>query len=200
MKLKIFIVLVLSGNIKCFAQDFNAQITAFRKNYTEDFLMDKSSPLKKEYLQYLRFYDADSTYSVTAKETLVNNAQPFIMPVFSGTGREYVQYAKLDFTLKGKTMQLTVYRNIALSKLPQFNDYLFLPFTDETNGKESYGGGRYIDIREGDFKNGIIIIDFNKAYNPYCAFSNGYACPKPPAENMLPIAVEAGEKMFAKAH
>ena len=68
------------------------------------------------------------------------------MPVFSGTGRQYVSYAVLKFVLKGKSMQLTVYKNLALSKSPQYSDYLFLPFTDETNGKTTYGGGRYIDM------------------------------------------------------
>lgn len=95
-------------------------------------------------------------------------------------------------------MQLTVYRSIALSKLPSTSDYLFLPFTDETNGAATYAGGRYIDLRLADFKGNRVIIDFNKAYNPYCAFSAGYACPKPPDENRLQTAVEAGEKLFAK--
>jgi uncharacterized protein (DUF1684 family) len=94
-------------------------------------------------------------------------------------------------------MQLTVYRNIALTKIQQYHDYLFLPFTDTTNGTATYTGGRYIHLREGDFKDGIVVIDFNKAYNPYCAFAGGYACPKPPDENQLAIAVQAGEKAFA---
>jgi uncharacterized protein (DUF1684 family) len=93
---------------------------------------------------------------------------------------------------------LSVYRNTRLAKIPAYADYLFLPFTDETNGRETYGGGRYIDLREADFKNGSITIDFNKAYNPYCAFAGGYSCPKPPDENQLAIAIPAGEKKFAK--
>ena len=94
-------------------------------------------------------------------------------------------------------MQLTLYRSVALSMLPDYKDYLFLPFTDETNGTETYGGGRYIDMRDGDIKDGKVVIDFNRAYNPYCAFSGGYACPKPPDENHLPMAIQAGEKQFA---
>jgi len=190
------LLLLLSG-FTCLAQDHKTQIAAFREKYKNDFLADKTSPLKKEDLQYLRFYDADSTYRVTAKEELLSNEQSFIMPVFVGTGRQYVRYAILKFTLKGQPMQLTVYRNIALSAIPQYKDYLFLPFTDETNGTETYGGGRYIDLRDGDFKSNEIEIDFNKSYNPYCAFSGGYACPKPPEENHLQIAVKAGEKLFA---
>jgi len=195
MKYLLFALLLISLN--GFGQDYKAQIDGFRKKYMDDFLTDQSSPLKKDDLQYLRFYDADSTYRVTAKEEILLNEPGFIMPVFSGTGREYVRYATLKFTLKGKPMQLTVYRNTALTKMPEYTDYLFLPFTDDTNGTDTYGGGRYIDLREGDFKANSVVIDFNKAYNPYCAFSGGYACPKPPDENHLSIAIQAGEKQFA---
>jgi uncharacterized protein (DUF1684 family) len=97
-------------------------------------------------------------------------------------------------------VQLTVYRSLALANIPAYKDYLLLLFTDDTNGKTTYGGGRYIDMRENEFKNGEVTLDFNKAYNPYCAFSSGYSCPKPPDENHLTIAVEAGEKIYGKAH
>jgi len=191
----LIVLLVLS--LHSSGQGHKAQVAEWQKKYMDDFLSDASSPLKKDDLQYLRFYDADSTYRVTAKEELLSNEQSFIMPVFVGTGRQYVRYAILKFTLKGQPMQLTVYRNIALSAMPQYKDYLFLPFTDETNGTETYGGGRYIDLRDGDFKSNEIEIDFNKSYNPYCAFSGGYACPKPPDENHLQVAIKAGEKLFA---
>jgi len=91
-------------------------------------------------------------------------------------------------------MQLTVYRSLA------HKDYVLLLFNDETNGKETYGGGRYIDMSENEFKNGEVTLDFNKAYNPYCAFSAGYSCPKPPDGNNLNIAVQAGEKKYGKGH
>ncbi|WP_208394809.1 DUF1684 domain-containing protein [Mucilaginibacter gilvus] len=148
----------------------------------DDFLEDKNSPLKKEDLQYLRFYDADSTYRVEAHARIVVSAPTFVMPVFAGTGREYVKYADLTMQVKGKPITLSVYRSTGLAKIPLYADYLFLPFTDETNAQETYGGGRYIDLREGDFKNGIVTIDFNKAYNPYCAFAGGYSCPNPPTK------------------
>ena len=194
----LFILLLCALNTACFGQNYQAQIDLFRKNYLADFLQDKNSPLKQDDLQYLRFYDADSTYRVIAQVTLLPDANAFIMPVFTGTGRAHTRYALLKFTLKGKPVELTVYRNIALSKIPQYKDYLFLPFTDETNGVTTYGGGRYIDLREGDFTNNTLLLDFNKAYNPYCAFATGYACPKPPDENHLTLLVEAGEKKFGR--
>ena len=197
----IFVLLLMTG-LQCFAQDYKTQIATFREKYKSDFLTDPSSPLKKADLELLRFYDIDSTFRAKAQIEIIPNPATFIMPVFNGAGQQYARYAKLKFTLQGKPMELTVYRSIALAAIPQYKDYLFLPFTDETNGKDTYGGGRYIDMVEGDFKNGTVVIDFNKAYNPYCAFSSGYSCPKPPEENNLTIKIEAGEKLFAggKSH
>ncbi|MFC0515279.1 DUF1684 domain-containing protein [Mucilaginibacter angelicae] len=193
-------ILFLALSAASFAQNHQAQIAEFRKGYMDDFLKDPHSPLKQEDLQFLRFYDADSTYRVTAKAELLTNQPAFIIPTFSGAGSQYVRYAQLSFTLKGKPIQLTIYKSIALSQNPAFSNYLFLPFTDATNGSETYGGGRYIDLTTKDIKNGSIVIDFNKAYNPYCAFSSGYSCPKPPDENRVDLAVEAGEKNFGKGH
>ncbi|MBS1525360.1 MAG: DUF1684 domain-containing protein [Bacteroidetes bacterium] len=195
-----FIIPLLLISLSSLAQDYKSQIAAFRQQYEDDFLTDQNSPLAKADLQNLRFYDADSTYRVVAKAEMLLNEAAFVMPVFSGNGRQYIRYALLKFELKGKPMQLTVYRNIALSATAQYKDYLFLPFTDESNGKDTYGGGRYIDLKATDFKDGEVVVDFNKANNPYCAFSGGYSCPKAPGENHLQIAVEAGEKQFAGAH
>ncbi|MEO3403925.1 DUF1684 domain-containing protein [Mucilaginibacter sp. CAU 1740] len=193
-------IILLLTTTSTFAQNHKAQIAEFRKSYMDDFLKDPRSPLKQEDLQYLRFYDADSTYRVTAKAELLTNQTPFVIPAFDCTSKQYVRYALLSFTLKDKTLQLTIYKSVALSANPAYSNYLFLPFNDNTNGKETYGGGRYIDLTTKDIKNGSIVIDFNKAYNPYCAFASGYSCPKPPDENNLDVAIAAGEKNFGKAH
>ena len=78
----------------------------------------------------------------------------------------------------------------------EYGHLLFLPFNDTTNGKTSYGGGRFIDIEIPEKGNSSIIIDFNKAYNPYCAYNKRWSCPLVPSENWLKIAVLAGEKKF----
>jgi len=192
------LLLLLTTCVNCFSQNHEHEIAEFIKHYKEDFLKNKNSPLKKDDLKYLRFYDADSTYKVEAKVELVNNGSIFTIPAISGGGSEYSKYALLSFSINEKTLTLEVYRNAALARMPQYADYLFLPFTDQTNGKETYANGRYIDLREGDLKNGRIVIDFNKAYNPYCAFSSGYACPRPPQANNLQVEIKAGEKNFAK--
>ena len=89
-----------------------------------------------------------------------------------------------------------MYQNQDLTKKDGFDNYLFLPFLDDTNGEESYGGGRYIDLRIP--KNDELVIDFNKAYNPYCAYNEKYSCPIVPRENYLALKVEAGVKVFKK--
>jgi len=182
------------------AQNFTEETEIFRTHYKDDFLKSKNSPLKKDDLAYLRFFAPDSTYRVTAVFKRIEKSRPFEMPTYSDTNKTYVKYGQLKFRLHGKKQTLTVYRSLSLQSLPQYRDYLFLPFKDKTNGIESYGGGRYIDLRTGDIQDNTVILDFNKAYNPYCAYSNGYHCPIPPADNHLTARIEAGEKNFGKEH
>jgi uncharacterized protein (DUF1684 family) len=114
----------------------------------------------------------------------------------TSTGRlpEYVKYGELHFTLSGKTHVLTVYQNLELVQKPEYKDYLFIPFMDETNGFDTYGGGRYLDFRIP--ADTTATLDFNMAYNPYCAYSPHYSCPIPPAENHLQVKILAGEKSY----
>ena len=85
-----------------------------------------------------------------------------------------------------------MYQSLALLHRKGYEDYLFVPFTDQTNGHSSYGGGRYLDLRMGQINDGQMVLDFNKAYNPFCTYSSAYSCPVPPPENRLSVAVEAG--------
>jgi hypothetical protein len=94
--------------------------------------------------------------------------------------------------------QLHAYQSIHWGKTEQYKDMLFIPFTDNTNNKTTYGGGRYIDLDIKEINAGKIVLDFNKCYNPYCAFADGYSCPIPPRENSLNIDIKAGEKLFGK--
>ncbi len=105
---------------------------------------------------------------------------------------EYNTYGVVYFTLKGKAFELNVYKSLSSYDNSKYADYLFFPFTDLTNGEETYAVGRYIDLKipEGD----TILIDFNKSYNPYCAYSKNYSCPIPPEDNHLNLRVEAGIK------
>ncbi|QXV66944.1 DUF1684 domain-containing protein [Mucilaginibacter sp. 21P] len=194
MKYLILIITILSLNVS--AQTYKQRLAAYRERYKADFLSDAHSPLKQEDLNNLNFYDADSTYKVSADVQLTPGEIPFQMPTFSGTAQTYVRFAKAKFNLQGKAYELNLYRSIALMQTPALANYLFSPFTDDTNGSETYQGGRYIDMQTTDIRNGKMEIDFNKAYNPYCAYSAGYQCPIPPRENFLPLKITAGEKLY----
>lgn len=195
--MKIITFLFLFISINGFAQSYQEQIAKHREAYKEDFIKDSNSPLKKSDLQNLHFYDVDSTYKVLAGVELLKNEKVFKMPTFDGSSSDYYRYAHINFSLNGKAIQMTLYRSVALSTNPVYKDHLFLPFTDESNNKETYGGGRYIDLDTKEIDDNRIEIDFNKAYNPYCAYSDGYRCPVPPEENDLQLAIKAGEKAYA---
>lgn len=178
---------------------FNQQIEAHREAYRADFVKNEHSPLSGDDLQFLRFYAPDSTYRVTAAFTRTPYAVPFDMATYSGITKQYVQYGLLQFELQGDSIEMAVYQSLQLRQMPMYRDYLFIPFKDLTNGETTYGGGRYMDISLKNIVDEQITIDFNKAYNPYCAFSDGYNCPIPPTKNHLVRAIEAGEQDFAKA-
>ena len=189
-------LLIFLVSSSCFAQSFKEQIATHREIYKAEFVSSEHAPLKEPDLKHLQFFDADSTYKVFARVTLLEGEKAFKMPTYAGTTADYIRYAKLTFDLNGKPVQLTLYKNIALSANPAYKDYLFLPFTDQTNNKETYGGGRYIDLKATAIVDGKIELDFNKAYNPYCAYSDGYRCPIPPEENDLQLEIKAGEKKY----
>ena len=107
---------------------------------------------------------------------------------------EYVKYGEVVFTIDGTEFKLSVYQSPDIMKNPGYEDYLFIPFTDKTNGNETYEVGRYIEFRIP--KSEDVIVDFNQCYNPYCSYSARFSCPIPPAENDLPIEIPAGEKKF----
>lgn len=171
-----------------------------RKNYKEEFLKAQQSPLTKADLKYLRFYPADESFKVTAKFTKTENAEPFELTTSSGSKKKYVEYGKATFTIRDTTCTLSLYTSVQLQNMPQYKNLLFIPFKDFTSAETTYGGGRYLDLQTTDvIDNQTIVIDFNKCYNPYCAYQPiGWNCPIPPDENYLKMHIEAGERNFAK--
>lgn len=196
-----FIVLVFASCLSSCAQNKKPVKgeTEFQKEINADYKDATKSPLKdkdRKAFEGLDFFMFDSAYVVKANFKRTLNEVSFKMKTTTDRLPTYVKYGELTFILKGKSFKLNVYQNQDLIKKEGYEDYLFLPFLDETNGLESYGGGRYIDSRipEGD----IMVIDFNKAYNPYCAYNERYSCPIVPRENYLKTRVEAGVKAFNK--
>lgn len=192
------LILVFMFQISSFAQYYAAELAKHREHYKSEFLTDENSPLKQNDLEYLRFYAANPGYIVNTSFTRINDSIGFDMHTHNGVIKKYFVYGYVTFRLKNTDCKLYIYQSQKLMTKKGFEDYLFIPFTDETNYKETFGGGRYLDFKMSDIFKDKLIIDFNKAYNPYCAFKEGYACPIPPKENDLKISIEAGEKLFGK--
>ncbi|UOK41985.1 MULTISPECIES: DUF1684 domain-containing protein [Flavobacterium] len=194
MKKLLFIVLFpMVVSAQCSEETAKAYQLQLNKEYADE----KESPLKKsdlEHFKSLDFYPVDMSFCVEAKLVKTPNEKPFAMKTTGSRTPLYVKYGELHFVLKGKECKLNVYQSIDLSKQEKFKNYLFLPFTDLTSGVESYGGGRYIDLEASD--SSAITLDFNKAYNPYCAYNEGYSCPIPPKENDILVEVRAGVMKF----
>lgn len=144
----------------------------------------------------LEFYPIDEKFIVEAKFVRTPNEKPFLMPTTTDRLPEYVKYGEAHFNIDGKDFVLSLFKSVEPYDEPGYEDYLFLPFTDLTSGDGSYGGGRFLDQRIPEAE--TIVIDFNKAYNPYCAYSPRFSCPIPPKENDLLIRIEAGVKDFGK--
>ncbi len=146
-----------------------------------------------DHFEGLDYFLIDTNYIVKAKFTK-KKGKKFEMPTTTERKPIYRRYGFVEFQLNGSTHRLTIYQNVENKRDKELKDYLFLPFRDETSGKESYGGGRYLDLKIPGRPSTSIIMDFNLCYNPYCAYSVRYSCPIPPAENQLKTAVKAGEK------
>ena len=197
----IFLVCLIFGFAGMNAQKSGKTVGAleFQKKLNWDFKKADKTPLTakdRERFQSLEFFPIDTTLVVTADFVRTPYESPFEMPTTTDRKPMYLKYGELYFSLQGKEQKLNVYQNLELVKKPEYKDYLFLPFTDKTNGFTSYSGGRYIDLRIP--RGNRITLDFNKSYNPYCAYNGSYSCPIPPAENHLDLNIEAGVKDFIK--
>lgn len=167
----------------------------FQQELNREFSDPLSSPLDSaDRLKFISipFFAVDTHFIVTATFVRTKKEKKFKMKTTTSRTPEYIKYGEVHFTLDGKQHILSVYRNIELSKRKEFRDYLFLPFTDLTSGGLSYGGGRYLDLRIPSGNQ--MVLDFNKAYNPYCAYNHAYSCPIPPPENFVDAFVNAGVK------
>ena len=111
----------------------------------------------------------------------------------------YRKYANLYFSIGNDSFKLTAFQPQSLFQKKGWGNYLFIPFGDESNGNQTYGGGRYVEIRL-DLSKEQVLLDFNKSYNPYCAYSERYSCPKIPIENILDIKINAGVKYPANKY
>ncbi|GAB2495903.1 DUF1684 domain-containing protein [Algoriphagus taiwanensis] len=177
------------------AQTYQDSLQAYQHELNLSFADPETSPLPLEKIngfEGLPFFPIDENYRIVAKLEILPASDPFRMRTSDRSMREYDRYALAHFEWEGKKYSLTIYQNTANKFEPGEEKSLFLPFTDRSNWNETYGGGRYLDLEvpEGEY----LVIDFNKAYNPYCAYSDRYSCPIPPKENDLGFEVLAGVK------
>jgi TonB family protein len=195
---KTFIFLLCCGSLHASAQTDSlqavAQIIAFQQNLNEEYRDRTKSPLNAWDLDKFEghdFFPIDLNYRVEAKLTVTEGTPFFAMRTTTDRVATERVYGHVSFTLAGKGFRLPVYQSRDLIQNPEYADYLFFPFADETNGLQTYNGGRYIDLRipKGTDR---LVIDFNMAYNPYCAYSARYSCPLVPAENQMDIEIHAG--------
>lgn len=179
-------------------QDYLKEIQEYRKEQNEEFLNPDKSPLtakeRKEFKGH-DFFAIDEAYRVKARFEPTPDSKPFPLNTSKGTSRLYKRIGILHFEIKGEPYTLEAYLQIQRFTIPGQKVYVFLPLVDATTGESTYGAGRYLHY-EGIPEGTDWIIDFNKLYNPYCAYSDKYECPMVPEPNHLPIAVEAGVKGF----
>lgn len=177
-------------------KNFRDDIRNFREKYIQEHLRDEHSPIKEKEATQLRFYKPNIKYRVQGLFTKIYDSKGFIMETYSGKKKHYYTYGKVEFRFQDKVHALYIYQSKKLMENEKYADYLFIPFKDRTNYKTTYGGGRYLDLKTSDIHNRRIALDFNKSYNPYCAYAGGYSCPIPPTENHLPFSIKAGEKKY----
>jgi len=178
--------------------DARSEALVFQKEMNEAFRDPEKSPLPDRYrmdFNGLDFFEPDSIYRVVARVERTPEAEPFLMPTTTERRSAVIRYGIAHFRLKGKNFHLELYVNrdpVADGEEQQ----LFIPFLDKTNGVSTYEGGRYLDLEIP--KRDSLILDFNKAYNPYCAYNKKYSCPIVPRVNFLDTKIRAGVKAFKK--
>lgn len=174
--------------------DWAKNIEQQRREKDKAYRGAKDSPLPekaKKSFRGLLYFPIQEKFRFTGAITRYDKRETFDIIASDGEKRKTRRYGYFDFQLHGKTYRLQVYKLLDLE--PKYSKLLFIPFLDATSGRESYGGGRYLDLEEQ--KQNLYTVDFNRAYNPSCAYGkSGYSCPIPPAENRLPVRIEAGEK------
>lgn len=193
------IFILFCSTLLFFGMDNEAYVQEIKEYQQElnDFYMNpEESPLSKKDLRKFKrkkghqFFSIDEGFKIQANFELEPIGNGIEMATSTTRMAAFDIYGKASFTFEGEEVLVNMYRGYDKEQPDGYDDYLFFPFRDLTSGNDTYGVGRYIDI---DIPtDNIIEIDFNKAYNPYCAYSDGYSCPRVPKENFINLRIEAG--------
>ena len=176
------------------ASAYLAQLNHFRRDKNQSFRQSEESPLEaaqKASFDSLKYYPGDPAFIPHADISRTETPDTTLLQTSDNKAEKYLNWGVVKFRINNSPQQLRLY-----VKANGRDSILFIPFTDLTNGHETYGGGRYLDASIPKLNETEIELDFNRAYNPYCAYNGAYSCPVPPAENRLTVAIPAGEKSF----
>jgi uncharacterized protein (DUF1684 family) len=179
------------------SQDDAAYASAIGKEREEKDRFMRNSPespfaSRKEEYTGLKYYPPDITYRIVARLVPIEKRKSVILTTNDARDQRYTEYAYAEFRLHGKTNRLLI---LEIADMGPQRGKLFLAFADETSAAETYGAGRYLDVTSTPGSS-TIRLDFNLAYNPYCAYNETFSCPFPPRENILAIPIRAGEKIY----
>lgn len=181
--------------------DYAKSLQFMRQEKDHFFREDPQSPIPIELRQAFRgldYFPPDPTYRLRVRLNKYPTHEPVVLATSKGIPRNMVKYGYFEFEFNGMKLRLNAYKAASSPGHHHEGSSLFVPFRDATSGKETYGAARYLDIEEQ--ASGEHILDFNLAYNPYCAYSEDYVCPFPPRENWLTVPIRAGEKIFPRNH
>ncbi|MCH7745828.1 MAG: DUF1684 domain-containing protein [Chloroflexi bacterium] len=167
-----------------------SELTEFRESKDHFMGHDSQSPLtddQKRGFSGLKYYDENSALSLVITPEKFDNQEVIEMQTSTGDVAQYVRWGKISFEVESQPAQLTVYKDADSGEF-------FLPFADATSSSETYGAGRYLEVEA--LPNGQLHVEFNYAYNPYCAYNERWSCPLTPLENRIQVPIRAGEKNF----
>ncbi len=171
-------------------KEYIKAVEQFRKEKDEFFRQGPQSPLTPEQRQAfkgLKYYPVDPKYRIITKLIKLDDPEIIEIPTTGGSSQHYIKFGKITFAIDDQNCELIIFQST-------HDNHLFLPFRDATAGKETYGAGRYVEVEL--LEDDTCIVDFNLAYNPYCAYNDNWVCPMTPFENYLNCEIKAGEKKF----
>ena len=196
------IITLFLSSIELEAQWKPKEARIWQKEMNVSFKSETESPLQEtDRIKFKRlpFFKINKKLALRAKWERCNDSSWFEMTTSTERRPIYRKYATLYFSIGDDSFKLTAFQPQSLFQKEGWENYLFIPFGDESNGNQTYGSGRYVEIRI-DLGKELILLDFNKSYNPYCAYSERYSCPKIPIENILDIQINAGVKYPANKY
>jgi uncharacterized protein (DUF1684 family) len=177
------------------SEAYVSSIQKMREEKDNSMRNDSDSPFANDSVNTftgLKYYPVDAAYRIQATLTPIENKKAITLPTSDEKQKSYLEYAYAEFEMQGQRNKLLI---LEIMDMGPYRGTLFLAFADQTSAVETYGAGRYLDIKKVPGGTSII-LDFNEAYNPYCAYNDNFSCPFPPQENILDIRIEAGEKTY----